>query len=632
MSEITQAASSGALLIYDGDCGFCRWSVRRLRFMTGDRVDFAPYQEVAERFPDISRDEFNKSVFLIEPDGRKTRAAEAVCRSMAVSRAKRWPLWIYDHVPGASSAMEISYRAIARSRPVISPVIRLLFGRGSVPASHYITRRVFERGLGAIYLVAFLSLWVQIHGLIGSDGILPIADTIQTLKARGSSVSFWQFPTIAWWFHSDVALHWLCGVGTLLSVLAIFRVAPGPVFLLLWVLYLSMTVAGQVFLSFQWDILLLETGLLAVFFAPWSFLPRLSTEPPPSRVMLWLVRLLLFKLMFLSGMVKLVWEAEATSPNIIKCWTDLTALTYHYWTQCIPNPGGWFANQFPMWLQKYCCGAMFIIEIFVPFLMFIPRRPRLICFWLQVALQLVIISTGNYGFFNVLTIVLCFSLLDDAALAGILRLPSWKRFVEHAAYRRRPVLRPWLTVPIGLYVVFVNGLLIYDSCTYHQRLSPKLKQVSQFASSHVRSLNSYGLFRIMTTERREIVLEGSEDARVWKEYEFKYKPGDAKRPPLFVAPHQPRLDWQMWFAALGSYNSPRNGWFARFMDRVHQGSDDVLALLERNPFSDGPPRFLRAVIYDYRFTDFKTRRETGQWWTRSNMRLYAPVRERSSSN
>lgn len=613
-------SSHKPLLIYDGHCGFCRWSVRRLQFLTGDHLDYEPSQTAAERFPHIAAGEFAKSVFLVEPGGATTRAAHAVCRALALGRARRWPLWVYEHIPGAGRAMELGYRVIAASRPAITPIILLLYGRGSAPSTHYLTRRVLERGLGVIYLIACLSLWVQIHGLIGSRGILPIADVHRMVEQRAGDEKYRVFPTLTWLAHDDNALHWFCGAGCALAVLAILRLAPKFVFLSLWMLYFSLTTAGQTFLAFQWDMLLLETGLLTMLLAPWRLWPNSAREAPPSRVVLWLFRLLLFRLMFLSGVTKLAWKDP--------CWSDLTALTYHYWTQCIPNPIAWYVHQWPLWFHQFCCAAMFVIEIGVPFLMFLPGRPRRLCFHLQVLLQLTIIATGNYGYFNLLTILLCFSLLDDASLAKIFRWPFWKREVAQATFRRPPWLRSVLTVPLGVYFTAIGVLLIYDTSTRHEKLTQDQRRIILWMSSNTKSLNSYGLFRVMTRERREIVLEGSHDGREWLEYEFKYKPGDPGRRPPFVAPHQPRLDWQMWFAALGPHNSPRNAWFHRFLARVHEGSPPVFALLEKNPFPDRPPKFLRAVIYDYHFTDAKTRAETGHWWRRDNKKLYAPMLER----
>lgn len=620
------AIDTKPVLVFDGDCRFCRWSVERIRSATGHRIDYQPYQSVAHQYPSVPPENFARAVQLIEPDGAVSSAAKAVFRAYSIGADRRWPLWMYRNVPGFAAASEAAYRAVAASRPILSPSISLLYGGTLSPSTYAITRRVFERGLGVIYLIAFLSLWVQIIGLIGAEGILPIGEYLTFLHHRLSNDAYVRVPTIAWLWHSDQALHAMCAAGTLFSILAVFRIAPGPVFAILWMLYLSLTNAGQDFLSFQWDMLLLETGLLAVFLAPWRLRPRASTEPPPSRLFIWLIRLLLFRLMFLSGMTKLQWQDP--------CWTDFTALTYHYWTQCLPNSAAWYVHHAPLWLHKFCCASMLVIEIVAPFLMFIPRRPRLLCFWLQVILQLTIIATGNYTYFNWLTMLLCVSLLDDAAFSKIRRAANCATACSPMAARRRAQLGSVIRVPVGLFLGVLGALQVVgttttDPRTYRSSILPlKVEEFVETVSWRTRSINSYGLFRNMTKQRYEIVLEGSDDGRDWKPYEFKYKPGDPSRRPPIVAPHQPRLDWQMWFAPLGSYKSPRNAWFQAFMTKVHEGSPAVLGLMASNPFPETAPRFLRAALYDYKFTTPDERATTGHWWHRESKGLYCPVRNR----
>jgi len=267
---------------------------------------------------------------------------------------------------------------------------------------------------------------------------------------------------------------------------------------------------------------------------------------------------------------------------------------------------------------------MFFIELVVPFFIFAPRRPRLAAFAALVALQLVIIATGNYGFFNVLTILLCVPLLDDAYLARA--LPAR---VATAGNRETRRLRPRvgrLAVAVVSFAIFLLSFAHLAGRMYGYAALPSVlgRLVRLAAPLHVAS--SYGLFANMTTERREIVIEGSQDGQSWEPYEFRWKPGDLQRRPSFVAPHQPRLDWQMWFAALGDYR--RNPWLISLMRRLLDGAAPVLDLLASNPFPDQPPRHVRAVIYDYRFTDVDTRRATGQWWLRGDSKPYTPTLSR----
>jgi hypothetical protein len=282
---------------------------------------------------------------------------------------------------------------------------------------------------------------------------------------------------------------------------------------------------------------------------------------------------------------------------------------------------------------------MFGIELFIPFLIFGPRRPRQFACLALVFFQALIFLTGNYCFFNLLTVALCLVLLDDAALKALLpaRLSEALSPGGQASSRAqtsrangaredaRPPIRKWpiqFTVPLAAIAV-VTALLQF-SMVFRLHVPWPRPLIAVYGwLEPFRSLNSYGLFAVMTTSRPEIIIEGSENGVTWREYEFKYKPGDVTRRPGFVAPHQPRLDWQMWFAALGTYR--QNPWVVDLCVRLLQGSRPVLGLLERNPFPNAPPRYIRAMVYDYRFTDFATRRKTGAWWRRQEKGEYLPA-------
>ena len=518
-------------------------------------------------------------------------------------------------------------------------------------------RWVFLRSLGVIYLIAFVSLWVQIIGLVGSDGILPAKPAMdamrQTADAQHLGLGRYHLvPTLCWFKATDGFLEFQCAAGATLAVLLIIGFAPAPCLFLLWLIYLSLATVGREFLSFQWDNLLLETGFLAIFLAPLQLWPRLSRAAPPSRLVLWLLRWLLFKLMFQSGCVKLLSGDPA--------WRNLTALTFHYETQPLPTWIGWYAHQLPVWAQKASALAMFGIELFVPFLIFAPRRPRRFACLVLVLFQALILLTGNYCFFNLLTIALCLLLLDDAALQALLppRLRN-SLFLEKAEITGRqcnaslpdihdsqssspdhespaplptPQLparsprkpRHWpvqITVPLACIALATS--LMQFSGMFRVPIPWPRPMVGLYAwLAPFRSFNNYGLFAVMTTSRPEIIIEGSNDGVAWLPYEFKYKPGDVKRRPRFVAPHQPRLDWQMWFAALGNYR--QNPWLINFCLRLLEGSRPVLALLEHNPFPHAPPRYIRAVVCDYHFTDLAARRRTGAWWSGEEKGLYLP--------
>jgi hypothetical protein len=503
------------------------------------------------------------------------------------------------------------------------------------PSPHLLTRWLFLRLLGLVYFIAFVSLWVQVGGLIGSRGILPAADFLQAVHAQIGTESYYLLPTLFWFNAGDTALQLVCGGGVLLSLLLVAGIAPGPILLLLWVFYLSLTVAGQDFLAFQWDNLLLETGFLAIFFAPWQLWPKLSNESPPSLIWLWLLRWLLFKLMFSSGMVKLL-SGDPT-------WRDLTALKYHYETQPLPAWTSWYAHQLPGWFQKSSVAGMFVIELIVPFLIFAPRRLRLVACAALVGLQLLIILTGNYAFFNWLTIVLCLLLPDDTFLRRWLP-ERWKaKFAAPEIIERgsnglngffsrlypidpaNPCSHLFIRSKQIISLALAASIFLISSAQMVQMFMPLPQPVRQILTwvAPFRTFNNYGLFAVMTTTRPEIIIEGSNDGETWQVYEFRWKPGDPQRPPTFVAPHQPRLDWQMWFAALDIYQN--NPWLVNFMVRLLEGSPDVLALLGHNPFPNAPPRYVRAMLYLYHFTDFSTAQPDGAWWQREQRLQYAPV-------
>jgi hypothetical protein len=317
-------------------------------------------------------------------------------------------------------------------------------------------------------------------------------------------------------------------------------------------------------------------------------------------------RWLLFRLMFGSGVVKLR-SGDAA-------WRSLTALEYHYETQPLPTWLGFYAHHLPADVHLASAAFMFVIELALPWLIWLPgrwRRPPLVAF---VAFQILIAMTGNYAFFNLLTIAFCVFLAD----AGLLP-PRWRPTPADAATGPPPatLFGAW---PRALLAPFVAVLAVvsavqFTEATLGVRLpwpSPALWLAR--AVSPLRSVNSYGLFAVMTTTRPEIVVEGSDDGETWRAYEFRYKPGDPYRRPGFVAPHQPRLDWQMWFAALGTCG--QSPWLRSLFQRLREGSPPVASLLAGNPFPDRPPRYVRALLYDYRFSDLATHRRTGEWWQR----------------
>jgi uncharacterized membrane protein YphA (DoxX/SURF4 family) len=525
---------------------------------------------------------------------------------------------------------------VATHRRFFSFLTRALSGRSVEPSTFFLVRSVFLRSLAVIYLVAFVSLWTQISGLIGSNGILPSGETMESVGRQTESggiigfARFHVFPTLCWMNSSDGFLKAQCAAGTVLALLVVMGLAPAPCLFLLWLVYLSLSTICREFLSFQWDILLLETGFLAVFLSPLLYLPWRRPGAAPSKVVLWLLRWLVFRVMFQSGCVKIL----SQDPT----WRDYSALNFHYETQPLPTWIGWYAHQLPASVQRFCTISVFVIELVVPFFIFTPRRPRNFACFALILLQAAIFLTGNYCFFNLLTIVLCLSLLDDEALRRWVNAFRRNRRASDAASSpppAHPLLRPTIVQPtfahrvrltttwsLAALVLFVSVFQFVGMFSRSAALPSTAVSVLQWLSPF-RTFNTYGLFAVMTTYRHEIIVQGSTDGTNWLDYEFKYKPGDPLRRPQFVAPHQPRLDWQMWFAALSDYQ--HNPWFVQFCASLLKDSPAVTNLLAKNPFPNTPPRYVRAAVYVYHFTDYKTRDETGAWWRREYKGLYLPV-------
>ena len=583
------------LLIFDGRCGFCRIWIDYWKRLTGDAVDFAPSQEVGDRFPQIRAKAFSEAVQLVRPDGSVASGARAVFETLGRER-------IYESSRWVAASSEAAYRFIAKHRSFFYWVTRLTFGKRIEPARFALTQWLFLKLLAAIYVVAFASLAVQVTGLLGAHGISPAHDFFGRVGTDLGWMRFWAAPSVFWWNSTDrilVGAAWMgVGLGAVLFIGRLERLA----LVLLYVLYLSFSLAGQEFLSFQWDALLLEVGFLAIFF---------GHTRTTQKTVAWLYRWLAFRLYFLSGFVKLA----SGDPN----WRNLSALDFHYWTQPLPTVVAWYADKLPRAFQHASTFTVLAIELGAPFLIFMPRRIRLFGAGLLLGLQVLIFATGNYTFFNLLSAALTIFLFDDQALRGLVwtprRIREWVMGEPAQTGRAGRLAAAGLTLlilPLGFARIFENVT---------QQLPAPVELLARYTSPF-QVVNSYGLFAVMTTQRLEIVVEGSDDGQQWRAYEFPYKPGDVNRAPRWAAPYQPRLDWQMWFAALGDYRT--NPWFVALAERLLEGSPDVVALLAKNPFPDHPPRYVRAVTYDYHFSTWEEHRQTGTWWHREAHGEYLP--------
>jgi predicted DCC family thiol-disulfide oxidoreductase YuxK len=615
-------------LVYDGECGFCGYWARYWQKLTGDSVDYRPYQEVAAHYPSIPVSDFQRAVQYLSPDGRRANAAEASFLTLSHARGKGLWLALYRRLPGFAPISERVYAFTAAHRPAFYRLSLLLWGKNYAPPRYELVSSLFLRLFGLIYLSAFVSFGVQAKGLIGSEGILPLRELVETIGRSAGAERFFLMPMVFWWNASDAAIQSVCWVGAGLALLVFFSRLTRLALAALFVLYLSLLYGGQEFMTYQWDTFLLESGFVALL---------MSFARTPG---IWLLRWLLFRFMFMSGVVKLL----SGDPN----WWNLSALSYHFLTQPLPTPIAWHAAQLSARVLRGATGAMFVVELVLPFLIFCPRRLRFLAAFGILLLQGCILITGNYNWFNLQTMLLCLVLFDDAALQSVLpgrlirlltpsgqlstptrqlptptgQLPTSSGQLQSPSARlSRPRASTAARVVRALALLLVFCSLVQMDLRFGGSPPTALRAVAGVIEP-LHLVSAYGLFAVMTTERNEIVIEGSSDGIEWREYEFRYKPGDLARGPPWNIPHQPRLDWQMWFAAL---DDPRRlRWFWAFLRRLLENDPAVTALLRKNPFPDRPPVYVRAQFYEYTYSN-PQEKARGLWWQRRPLGLYFPV-------
>ena len=492
---------------------------------------------------------------------------------------------------------------------------------------HLWPRWIFLRALGLIYGSAFYSLLSQIKGLIGPHGILPATDYLQAVAAAVHHGRFWYVPSLFWFGASNHALMAVCWLGLMASLLVAIDVWPRLSLAICLVCFLSFVSAAQDFSSYQSDGMLLEAGFISLFFAPSGFHPGLGREHPPSRASLFLLRWEWFRIYFESGVVKLV-SGDAS-------WRNFTAMDDYYQNGPLPSWIGWYAQHLPHRFHAATVWFTFAAELVLCWLVFLPRRFRIAAFCILTPFQIGIILTANYAFLNYIVLSLGFLLLDDRFVEAILPV-GIRTLVGDRAQRRegtdpgrerwqrrwRAILAPFQVLVAGIllstvFYVTTNGLLgiflsHYPLPTYPVRLLEPF-----------RIANQYGLFAVMTHARYEIEFQGSRDGKTWTGYPFRHKPQDLRNPPGLYAPYQPRFDWNLWFASLGRWQDYR--FVVWTEERLLRNQPEVLELFAANPFNRTPPLQVRTIIYQYWFTDMKTKRETGAWWRREPLGEYAPA-------
>jgi hypothetical protein len=536
---------------------------------------------------------------------------------------------------------------------------RWLFDSGRGASNRLIPRWLFLRALGLIYFSAFFPLVFQIRGLIGPNGILPASDYLQAVAQSLGHVSrLWYAPTLLWFSSSSQMLVALCWIGMAASLLLVLNLWPRAMLAICFVCFLSFVSAAQDFSGYQSDGMLLEAGFISLFFAPPGFRPGLGREHPPSRASLFLLLWEWFRIYFESGAVKLL----SGDPQ----WRNFTALDEYYQNGPLPTWIGWYVQHLPHWFHAGSVYATLALELGLVWMFLLPRRWRIVCFFIVTPWQIGVILTANYTFLNYLVLVLGVLLLDDRFRRWFVRLIRISQSESSADAKPRVTVEGYAVGVPASDAAPLEGGPTRVSASHETNLSPfrstyntiKLSFSSAIlvwifyattvpmlwmfwrdlplptqpivALEPFRIANRYGLFAVMTRGRYEIEFQGSNDGQSWTAYPFGYKPQDVSQAPRIYAPYQPRFDWNLWFASLGGWRDYPIVLNTEVRLLSGDKDKDVLALFAGNPFLQGPPRQVRVVLWQYWFTSSAEKQLTGAWWRRELLGLYAPTLERES--
>jgi len=534
--------------------------------------------------------------------------------------------------------------------------IRWLFSSEYGAADRLVARWIVLRALGLIYFSAFFSLVFQIRGLIGPSGILPAEAYLQAVAKSFSPLGrVWFAPTLLWLGSGQHMLMAICWVGMVAALLVVANVWPRATLLVCFVCFLSFVSAAEDFSGYQSDGMLLEAGFIALFFAPRGFLPGLGASTPPSRASLFLLQWEWFRIYFESGMVKLLSGDQQ--------WRHLTAMDEYYQNGPLPTWIGYYMQHLPHWFHVSTALATLIMEFGIVWMMFLPRPWRIVCFLIVTPWEIGVILTANYTFLNYLVLALGFLLLDDRFFVKWI---PWLRHIvsltpaakpegipkvepEPAAVANSPEApgvhgqeapqpeqnyvfpghHALAITKLGLSAFFLTWVFYATVAELLRMVQIPLPMQPVSALEPFRIANQYGLFAVMTRGRYEIEFQGSRDGKVWVNYPFRYKPQELNEAPGIYAPYQPRFEWNLWFASLGSWRE--NSLVPRTELRLLENDPQVLALFKSNPFPGSPPRQVRAVLWQYWFTSMAQKRATGAWWRRQFLGLYAPALERQDN-
>ena len=506
----------------------------------------------------------------------------------------------------------------------LTALLQRLFGPDSERPGYLVSRWIFLRGLGLIFFSAFYSLAFQIRGLIGPRGILPAESYLAEVARVFGAQRFWFAPSVFWWSASDRALLAVCVVGMIASILLVLNICPRGMLVICMVAFLSFISTARDFAGYQSDGMLLEAGFISLFFAPAGCRPRLGNSDPPSRASRFLLVWLMFRIYFESGIAKILGH----DPE----WRNFTAMDQYYQNGPLPTWIAWYAHHLPHAFHAATAALVLVLELFLIFAVFLPRPFRILLFFLITPWEIGIIFTSNYAFLNYLVLLLGILLLDDEFFARLLSSGVGISAGAETAtlFSTQAVPRVSWKTKVRMYVqAFFLSWVFYATCLLLLSMFTRnvpLPTAPVRALEPFRIANDFGLFGVMTRDRYEIEFQGSRDGHSWTAYPFRYKPQDLNAPPRIFAPYQPRFDWNLWFASLGSWRE--NTFVVQVEQSLLQAEPDVLALFARNPFPGEAPLQVRAVLWQYWFSDWKEKREHGLWWSRRQIGLYAPTIER----
>jgi hypothetical protein len=537
-------------------------------------------------------------------------------------------------------------------------ILRWLFDGRCGPADRLIPRWIFLRALAAIYFSAFYSLLFQIKGLIGPDGILPANQYLAAVARSLGSAKYWYAPSLFWISSSSQMMMAMTWIGLIAAGLAFLNLWPRLSFFVCFVCFLSFVGASGEFSGYQSDGMLLEAGFLALFFAPRGLMPGWGANDPPSRASLWLLQWEWFRIYFESGMVKLLSGDEQ--------WRNMTAMDEYYQNGPLPTWIGWYAEHLPHWFHAASAAGTLVMELGIVLMLFFPRKVRLICFLIVTPWEIGVILTANYTFLNYLVLALGVLLLDDRTLArlvpqrwrppvvvrtpeieteeqlSILTVTEGSAVAEDAATTaaeeakltrttwRQRIGRRGSAIGLALSAVMLTWIA-YDTTVEMIGIPIRgvlLPMAPVAGLEPFRIANQYGLFAVMTRGRYDIEFQGSNDGENWTPYLFRNKPQLLNEPPRVYAPYQPRFDWNLWFASLGDWH--QNEIVPLTEERLLENDAVVVALFKGNPFGRSAPKMVRAVLWRYWFTSLEDKRQTGNWWRREYLGLYAPEMTRTA--